>query len=212
MFPFVELQINQPSISSCPLNVLPCFFLNCNYLLGILMLFRELAVRQLWKLWIIGSDCYCIPAHPFHNLLKSVASQVLSAVYISFHCNYVQRSLVKLKKEGRETTRVFSTGPLVGCCLIMLTICPENGVRSPEQTRLIYFTGLSAQPNYCITNSHSFTLWRRTLISTCNTGAGVCHRKCILTSSLYHSQTAWTSNKRSRYLVLHFLRAPNEDA
>lgn len=48
-------------------------------------------------------------------------------------------------------------GPLVGFCLIMLTICLENGVRFREQTRLIYFSGPSTQPNYCITNGDSFT-------------------------------------------------------
>ena len=199
----MNFRLINPVFSSWPLNGLPCFSLNCNYLLGILVFFGELAVRQLWKLWIMGSDCYCIPAHPFHNLLVSVASHVLSAIYISFHRNYVQRSLVKLKKEGRGMTQVFSTGPLVGCCLIMLTICPENGVRSPEQTRLIHFAGLSAQPNYCITNSDSFTPWRSTLISACNTGAGVRHGKSMLTSSLYHSQTAGISHQRSRHLVLH---------
>lgn len=55
----------------------------------------------------MGSDCYCIPAHPFHNLLETIGSAVLSAVYISFNRNYVQRGLVKLKKEERGMTGSF---------------------------------------------------------------------------------------------------------
>lgn len=98
---------------------------------------------------------------------------------------------------------VCSVGLLVGFCLIMLTICQDNGVRSPKQTRLIYFTGLCMQPNYCITNSDSFTLWRSTLISACHTGSGVFCGTCMLTSFLYHSQTTLTAESRSRHLVLH---------
>lgn len=99
-------------------------------------------------------------------------------------------------------TPVFYAGPLVDFCLIMLTICQENGVRSREQTRLIYFTGLSTQPNYCITNSNSFTPWRSTLISACNTGARVCYSKCMLTSSQYYSQMALITPGRNGCFVL----------
>lgn len=122
--------------------------------------------------------------------LKSLNSHVVSMAYISFNHNCVLRSFVKLTKEGNKMTPVFSTGPLLGFCLIMLTICQENGVRFWEQTTLIYFTGLSSQPNYCITNSNSFTPWRSTLISVCNTGVGVCYGRRMLTSYLRHSLRA----------------------
>lgn len=140
----------------------------------------------------------------FHNLLESLKSLVLSAAYISFNLSYVLRNLCKIKgRRERNDTGFFSAGPRVGFCLIMLTICQENGVRSQEQTRLIYFTGLSTQPNYCITNSDSFTPWRSTLISACDTGAGVCYSMCMLTSFLYHSQTALTAQNGGRHLLSH---------
>lgn len=48
-------------------------------------------------------------------------------------------------------------GPLADFCLIMFTICLENGVRFREQMRLIYFSGPYTHPNYCITNGNSFS-------------------------------------------------------
>lgn len=135
------------------------------------MVLWEISVKQQSSVWGVQTA----PAFQLIPLktLQSLECHVLSMAHISFNCNYFLRCLVKLKEEGNRMTQVFSAGPLVGFCLIMLTICRENGVRSREQTRLIYFTGLSTQPNYCITNSNSFTSWRSTLISVCSTGAGV---------------------------------------
>lgn len=131
----------------------------------------------------------------FPITFEKLGSHVLSMAYISFNCNYFLRSLVKLREEGKRMIQDSSTGPLVGFCLIMLTIWWENGVRSQEQTRLICFTGLSTQLNYCITNSNSFNPWRSTLISVCNTGAGVCCGSCMLTRSLHHNLRAVTEQK-----------------
>lgn len=72
-------------------------------------------------------------------------------------CNYALRNIASIKKEGEKKRHRSFMGPLVGFCLIMLTICLENGVRFREQTRLIYFSGPSTQPNYCVTNGDSFT-------------------------------------------------------
>lgn len=45
-FLFLNFRLINPVFSSWPLNVFPCFSLNCNYLLEILVFFGELAVRQ----------------------------------------------------------------------------------------------------------------------------------------------------------------------
>lgn len=64
-FLLLNFRLIHPLFSSWPLDVLPWFSLSCNYLLGILVFFWELCSEITQKLWIMGSDCYCIPAHPF---------------------------------------------------------------------------------------------------------------------------------------------------
>lgn len=206
MFPFVELQINQPRIFQLEFECFYFFPFNGNCLTanscGPLRDFSKTTCTL-----CVGVQTATTFQLILFRTLESLECHVLSMAHISFNCNYFLRSLVKLKKEGNRMTQVFSTGPLVGFCLIMLTICQENAVRSWEQTRLIYFTGLSTQPNYCITNSNSFTPRRSTLISVCNTGAGVCYGRCMLTSSLRHSQGPYSTGTEAYALLCLFLRS-----
>lgn len=153
-------------------------------------------------------SAFCIAAHPFHNFVKSLGP----VAFITFNHNYVLRSLVDFffKKKGKWWHCSFPQDLLLGFCLIMWTICQENGERSWKQTKLIYFPGLPTQPRHCMTNSGSFTPWRSTSISACNAGAGTCN--ATLTSSLYDSQRAPTAQTATEFLFYLFQRSLSEHA
>lgn len=140
LFPFVELQINPPSDFKLVFQAASCSPSTVITLLGVLYCHCE-------GFWWRNTDIVCRGCGLLSHLtscfpitFEKLGSHVLSMAYISFNCNYFLGSLVKLEKEGHRLTQVSSVGPLVGSCLITLTIWWENAVRiaRAEEIDLLY--------------------------------------------------------------------------